>query len=363
MDHGITFTALCSDQVDDLAVCSMQLAEGVPEWVHLLPVGEIKSVDGREWTNDDSAAVVRASESGVDLVIDYEHQTDLAAQNGQKAPAAGWISRLEARADGIWGKVAWTTAAREHLENREYRYLSPTFMYAKDGQARKILRAALTNHPAIHTLTALATSDHTEESIMDELLKALAKALGMDEGAEKDAILAKIATLHTTALATAPIITALCTALDIKADEISAETLETALASHIGSAATATGAKSVQPNPEEFVDMASFQGVAAQLKQLQDEGVEQKSTAAVEAAIKAGKVTPAQRTWATAYAKQNLDGFNAFVENQPVIVDGDGTVIGKPQPGGNGLSADEIAICSTLGISEDQFLENRKASE
>ena len=87
----------------------------------LLPAGELNARDGRRWRLDDAEEVVEASRlraGATDLVFDYGHQADYAKENGQPAPAAGWIRELQARAGAIWGGVEWTERARAMLKAR-----------------------------------------------------------------------------------------------------------------------------------------------------------------------------------------------------------------------------------------------------
>jgi hypothetical protein len=110
------------------------------------------------WRLTDAAAVITASlAGGRDLVIDYDHQSEYSARPGVggTAPAAGWITQLEHREDGIWGQVTWTEAGAAAVAAREYRYLSPVFQFDAAGQAKRLLRAGLTNTPALN-LTAVA---------------------------------------------------------------------------------------------------------------------------------------------------------------------------------------------------------------
>lgn len=358
-----TASALCSGHEDNLAVCSLELPEGIPEWVHLLPLGAIKAADGRGWTNDDPEKVVKASLVEIDLVIDYEHQTDKAEKNGQKAIAAGWIKQMEVRKDGIWGQVEWTETAAEHLRNKEYRYLSPTFMFAKKGGKKivKILRAALVNAPAIHTLTALAKEDRSTLT-MDKFLKALAAALGLPEEATEEMVMAKLSELSTTALAadaSAATITAICKALKLD-DGADADTITTALAKYLEEAGEDEGG---EPDPSQYVSMASFQDISGQLKVMQDELATDKATSAVDKALADGKVAPAQKEWATSYAKKDLDGFTSYVEKQPVLVAPGSTQPAKRAPGNTVLTAEEKAICANTGVSEADYLATCKSEE
>lgn len=102
-----------------------------------------------------------------DLVIDYEHQS----LGRGKAPAAGWIDHLKKSAAGLTAHVkCWTAEAARALTALEYRYFSPTIYFSEDGkQVAAIHSVALTNHPALHGVPALAADDLDEElgSIME----------------------------------------------------------------------------------------------------------------------------------------------------------------------------------------------------
>jgi hypothetical protein len=135
-----------------------------PGWVRLLPLGEVPLGDDREplWVDEEALAAMVAHfrERGLDLVVDYEHQT----LSGRKAPAAGWIRELEGRVDGLWARVEWTDTAREHLAAREYRYFSPV-LRLEDTTRRPLalLHAALTNTPAINGLTPLVAKISSQQ--------------------------------------------------------------------------------------------------------------------------------------------------------------------------------------------------------
>lgn len=175
---------------------------GIPEWIHLLPAGRVETYDGRgPYTAADLAAIVAASmDYKARIVVDENHATDLAAKQGLPAPAKGYIVAMEARADGIWAQVDWTAAGRALLADRAYWGISPVFHHTKDGRVVRILRAALTNDPALRGLTAL--SSETEASMVD--MKKLARALDLAEDADEDAILAAIARMKEKSAETMP---------------------------------------------------------------------------------------------------------------------------------------------------------------
>lgn len=129
----------------------------VPDWIELIPAGPaIIGIDGRQWNNDTPERIVSAFTARIHpMVVDYEHASEHRAPQGLDAPAAGWIDRLEIRAGAIWGHVEWTAQARQRIEAREYRFISPVFTFEKASSRIAALQsAALTNQPNLN-LTAL----------------------------------------------------------------------------------------------------------------------------------------------------------------------------------------------------------------
>lgn len=59
----------------------------------------------------------------IDVVCDYEHQT----LSGEAAPASGWIKNLTIEDEKLYAHVDWTDKAKELIENKEYKYVSPVF--------------------------------------------------------------------------------------------------------------------------------------------------------------------------------------------------------------------------------------------
>lgn len=336
--------------MDETALCSVLLPAGEPpEWIQLMTPGALAANDGRRWQLGDPIAVVAASvNGGIDLVIDYEHQTDFSKNNGQKAIAAGWIKELQARPDGIWARVEWTAAAAQHIRAKEYRYISPTFAHAKDGTVLRILRAALTNSPALN-LTALA-SQQKGNAEMNEFLKALLKALGLPEDAKTETALAKIkALVEENALAA----TALAS---VRKAFALAEDADVAKA-----AAEIAAAKSnADPDPSKFVSIAQFNDMAAQLKSLQDAQAAEKAEDAVKTAMAEGKIAPASKEWAISYAKKDPEGFAGYVKNAPVVVKPSAVVsAAAPEKKSGPLDAAETAVCRSMDIKPEDFQKTR----
>ena len=117
-----------------------------------------------------------------------------------------------------------------------------------------------------------------------------------------------------------------------------------------------------QPQLDKFVPRADFDTVKTQLASVQSEREAEKAaahtkavTAAIEAACKAGKITPATKDFYEKGCKtaEGLEAFLAFTGNAPVIA-ADG-VIGNRAPAANvegldGLTAEQIASAVKNGV-------------
>ncbi len=148
--------------------CCVDLGAAAPAFVQLLPAGpQINGIDGRRWVFDQAAvdkvlaAFARRNRS---LVIDWEHSSQVRAEKGLEAPAAGWIARLEARGGELWGQVEWTPRGAGQIARREYRFLSPVFLFDKNtGRIQELSGAGLTNSPNLN-LVALNRAEHTMQT-------------------------------------------------------------------------------------------------------------------------------------------------------------------------------------------------------
>lgn len=171
-------------------------ASGAPEWIHLLPAAEkpIATRDGRgPYRIVDAHSVIQRSLEDQDrLPLDENHALDLAAPRGESAPARGWIVALQAREDGIWGRVEWTPAGRDLIETHAYRYISPVIGHTADGRIGRILRASLVNRPNMRGLTAL----HQEGAM--PLKDRLAELVGLNAEASDDEIVTAVTGLKDT---------------------------------------------------------------------------------------------------------------------------------------------------------------------
>ncbi|MDP2739894.1 MAG: phage protease [Pseudorhodobacter sp.] len=267
-------------------ICDRALAPGgdAPEWVHLFPEGHMTGRDGREFDLADPGALLLAFQSGgVDLPIDYEHQNDRpeTRANGP-VPAAGWIKELKLAAGGLWGRVEWTATAREMIGNREYRFISPSFLYHPKTKAIvKLKGAGLVHNPNLH-LTALAR----EETDMPDAPKTTPDAS------------------KTTPDAKLPLAQRLAKLLGLAADADEAD---------VAAAITELLSGKDNPDPAKFVPVEAMQDLLrdrnAKLATMSERAV----SGRVEDALRRGFITPAMRSWATALCAQDPASFERFM--------------------------------------------------
>ncbi|GEO82278.1 phage protease [Pararhodospirillum oryzae] len=324
------------------AVCAMALPDqgAPPEWVHLIPMGRVRGVDGRgPYVLRDTAhaaRVIAASGTGVDLPIDYDH--DAILPNGRRPIAAGWIKALDARPDGIWGRVEWTTAAAAHLSAREYRYLSPVFDHDTGGAILKLRMAGLTNIPNLAVLTALAAQEApltTTPTADPPPLTAVCAALGLPDTTSPD----QIAAVAAQARQGAATLTTVARALGLP---------DTAPPDQIVTTAQARGAP---PDPGQYVPMSQFSALSADLAAMRGRLDADAAERLVAQAQAQGKVTPAMREWAMGYAAKDQQGFTAWASAAPVLVPPGAVAPPGPAPGGVSVpDATLTAVCAQLGL-------------
>ena len=168
----------------------------VPEQVLVAPWGEVASSSGVFVVDEETGQlVVEAFEAhGTDLPIDYEHQTlggEYASPSGA-APAAGWITKLEAvPGEGIVATVNWTEQGRKMIGAKAYRYVSPVALIRQSDRRLVALHSvALTNKPGIVGMAAIVNGERSrEEAGRNESLTALCAKLRLGEETAPDSVL------------------------------------------------------------------------------------------------------------------------------------------------------------------------------
>lgn len=313
------------------AVAALVVALTPSAEIQLLPAGEFRARDGRPagvgtWKIDAAIAqrlIALAGQRETPLVIDYEHQTLHAEQNGMPAPAAGWFKTLEWReGQGLYATdVEWTDKARAMIEAGEYKYISPVFSYDKaTGAVRELLLAAITNNPALDGMDAVAQRaaarfaliDQPQETRMPELLKKLLAGLGLQETA-------------TEAQAEAAL-----TALKESAGKVGA--LETEVAA----------LKSAAPDPAKFVPIDSVKDLQKQVAILTAQQLQRELDELIKPALDDGRLLPAQEKWARELGGKDLASLKSYLDDaQPIAALRATQTGGKPPAGNKGQGGDD----------------------
>jgi len=170
-----------------LVTLSAGIDDNLPEEIQIAPAGQVTTRDAREFNFDPAALVARFEQDGIEIPIDKGHTTLEAGEGG----AIGWIKKLTARADGLFGTVEWLDEGKATLKARTHRYISPTFRHDDSGRATWVHSVALVSAPALSMPAIASTNLSTEIPDMSKL----ATALGLAEDADDQACLDAIASL------------------------------------------------------------------------------------------------------------------------------------------------------------------------
>jgi phage I-like protein len=272
------------------------------------------------------------------LPIDENHATDLAAPKGGSAPAFGWMKNLCADASGaICADVEWTERGREALAKKEYRFISPVFLFNEKSEINCILRAALTNSPNL-LLPAL----NSEQSSYEEPEKNIIKETFMD-------------------------LKALCAALGLPETATEAEVLAAAKSLNASKASTSAQTDTSRVDltayaPRADLNAMETRALAAekQLAELNAAQLKKDAEAAVDEAIKNRKIAPASRTeyLALCSTQAGLESFKKIAAASPAIIGTDAQVPEGAPPaaeGGTALNAEDISVRKALGYSDEEI--------
>lgn len=354
-----------------VAACTYQVPAAGSDGLTLIqvtPAGDFRPADGREldvpaWRIDANSAqvvIARHAARTQPVVIDYEHQTLNKEKNGQPAPAAGWFRELRwIEGEGLFGVVAFTPKARTAIDAQEYLYFSPVFEYSQvDGTVLDIRMGALTNDPGIHgmqpmSLLAAATAaflspTNDQEQSVNPLLAAVLAHLGLSATTTEETATAAL----TAAGPLKPLqdrAVAACTALNLPAD-----------ASADSVTAACTSLRSTAPDPSKFVPVGVVQEMQTQLAALTAKSVDREVEDLIQPALADGRLTAgAQEAWARDLGKANIAALTGYLSTARPIAALTATQTKGQAPalakGDAQLSADELAVCTAMGLSPEQY--------
>lgn len=321
---------------------------GVPEVIRVLPKGHVSSTKGDFEVDDrDIAGIIRQFKARrLDLVIDYEHQT----LSDVQAPAAGWIKDLYPGEDALMAQVEWTKKGREYIANKEYRYLSPVVLVKKADQHAAVFHsAALTNTPAITGMFAIINSDalsieEEEEPRME--LSALIELLGLEEGTAEEDVLKRIKELTQQAAEEGQ------GGQEGKEGPAKEGTQLVANKTVLDLLGLPEDARTEDVTARIMAFKAGDSVLQRRVAELEKQAASQKAEELVGLAMKDGKLSPAQKEWAVAYALSDPKGFAKFVEKAPVVVPMGKTAFAADERKQDGV---DWRILKNQGVTEEDL--------
>ncbi len=365
------------------AASTLESPEGaMPQGMNaqLFPDGSFAARDGRPATTTEGAltawrmdadiaapVVALVAERATPLPVDYEHQLLLAKQNGQPAPASGWISAVSyVPGRGLFAAVGWTAKAREHISADEYRYISPVFRFDKaTGAVLEILSVALTNNPALDGMDAVAlaalfptattaTLTTNEEDHMGELLERLRWMLNLPITAGPEEVKAELDKLK---------------AMLSGGDSAAAGVDLLALLKGKDESIASLTSQAEKPDPAKFAPvaaLASLQEANAKLKakveELANGAQASKVDALVQAALADGRLTPGLEGWARELGAKDEAALCAFLTAAAPVAAlttmQTSSLPGGQPPAGSGtaaLSTEEAYVADQLGMTPEEF--------
>lgn len=380
-----------STTAQDIAALAMPLSGGVagrdaasdmPPGMNaqLFPDGEFAARDGRPARLADgsltawrmSAAIAaplaaQVADRATPLAVDYEHQLILARQNGQPAPASGWVDRVAYfPGRGLYAAVKWTAKAAGLISADEYRYISPVFRFNPDtGAVLQLLSVALTNNPALDGMDAVAlaalfpaAATAASEESMDELLKRLRWLLNQPATATAEDVIAAL-------------------------DKLKGQLSGGDAAASVDLPALLTGAKgkdaqiadltaklAAGPDPATYAPVAALTALqqanaalTAKVAELTNGAQATKIDGLIQAALADGRLTKGLEPWARQLGATNEAALTAYLSAAAPVaalktMQTAGLPGGQPPAAGANVAAlsdEQLKICKTLQLDPKDY--------
>jgi len=247
-------------------------------------------------------------------------------------------------------RVEWTQKGREYIANKEYRYLSPVVLVKKADQHAAVFHsAALTNTPAITGMFAIINSDalsieEEEEPRME--LSALIELLGLEEGTAEEDVLKRIKELTQQAAEEGQ------GGQEGKEGPAKEGTQLVANKTVLDLLGLPEDARTEDVTARIMAFKAGDSALQRRVAELEKQAASQKAEELVGLAMKDGKLSPAQKEWAVAYALSDPKGFAKFVEKAPVVVPMGKTAFAADERKQDGV---DWRILKNQGVTEEDL--------
>ena len=144
--------------------------------VQLSPIGEFygSDVEGNpipeKLTEKSLSALAEKLNKGDEILADIDHASTRVG-NSRDSSAAGWFSKFVVQPlKGLFATLRLTKRGKELVENREYRYLSPTFILDENGEPIDLHSASFTNVPAFKGHITPILNQESNEILKEEIL-------------------------------------------------------------------------------------------------------------------------------------------------------------------------------------------------
>ena len=305
----------------------------VPTSFQVFPYGKIELAGEQPFVVDEEAmndVTKRFEERRLDMVIDYEHQTEggeFSSPDGV-APAAGWIKGLSSRStEGLWVEVEWTERARNFLANREYRYFSPVFLLDKKSRRLvELLRVALTNAPRLNAIQPIVSKNTNNEGASMDFIKKLASLLGLPDDSDEEKITSALSAVLEQRDG---VMVEIAKALDLPETSGKSEIIGTLHA--------------IKRTPDLAREVATLKQKLSQ----------RESDDLIEQAIKARKITGGMLEWARDLAAKDPEALKVFIAKAPPVVPED--LPADPNPKSASPKADVMQqeVNRQMGLTEE----------
>lgn len=326
---------------NQLIICSSKFEITNLEEIKILPLGEVKTTKGNFYVDEESVKVMKEyfKKRGLDIVVDYEHQS----LSDKKALAGGWIKDFYIKDNCVVAKVEFTDIAKQEIENKQYKYLSPT-LFLKNGKPIRLHSVALTNTPAIDNMYPLFLSEDLKIELEgDDIkmdIKKILEFLGLNENATEEDVLKKIE--------------------ELKANETVEEDLNNEM--QLSSNKEIIGILGLKEDATEeeiktgLLNLKNNTVSKAEFLALKEEMAKKEVNTILDEALKVGKIVPAQRESFMKLALSDRDTFDEIMKNQKRVSPIGVTYSDKlTEEGKKELEDIDIQACKDFGLTEEDY--------
>lgn len=144
--------------------------------VQLSPIGSFQGSDRdgnpipENLTEESLSALADKLNQGDEILADIDHASTRVGNN-RDSSAVGWFSKFFVQPlKGLFATLRLTKRGKELVENREYRYLSPTFMLNENGEPVDLHSASFTNIPAFKGYVNPILNSESNEILNKEII-------------------------------------------------------------------------------------------------------------------------------------------------------------------------------------------------